>query len=109
MKAHRPWVGGILTIAFLFLGSVNGATAGFTRFDTSKAADVAFASLSTACNPRNLKAITGTEGDDVLIGTPGDDILLGLGGNDTIVGLGGNDILCGGPRQKRGSNPSLSS
>jgi len=44
----------------------------------------------------NVRAIRGTDGNDVLIGTSGDEAVCGFGGNDTIRGSAGNDILVGG-------------
>jgi TolB protein len=42
------------------------------------------------------RAITGTNGSDVLAGTDGDDVICGLGGNDEIDGGAGDDVLIGG-------------
>ena len=41
-------------------------------------------------------AITGTDGNDLLLGTNGDDTISGLGGDDTIFGINGNDQISGG-------------
>lgn len=46
-------------------------------------------------------AITGTEGDDVLVGTEGPDVFCDRGGNDQIVGLGGDDVVWDGPGDDR--------
>jgi len=44
-----------------------------------------------------LKAISGTEGIDVLIGYASNDVINGLAGNDTLLGNAGDDVLDGGP------------
>lgn len=49
------------------------------------------------CSRRNLRAIVGTDGDDLLIGTSGPDVFIGLRGDDRIEGLGGDDLICAGP------------
>ena len=46
-------------------------------------------------------AITGTEGDDVLVGTEGPDVFFDRGGDDTILGLGGDDVVWDGPGDDR--------
>ena len=46
-------------------------------------------------------AITGTEGDDVLVGSGGPDVFFDRGGNDTIRGLGGGDVVWDGAGDDR--------
>jgi len=41
-------------------------------------------------------AMTGTDGDDVILGTEGDDMISGLAGDDSLTGAGGNDLIDGG-------------
>jgi Ca2+-binding RTX toxin-like protein len=51
---------------------------------------------------REIRAITGTAGNDTLVGKdPFGNYFSGLAGNDIMIGLGGNDIFLGGAGDDR--------
>ena len=83
---------------------VSAAQIGQATFQTGTTADSLWVQVSdgkdwSAWQPFTvtpIHAITGTEGNDVLVGDAGANIIKGLGGDDDLSGLQGADVLDGG-------------
>jgi Ca2+-binding RTX toxin-like protein len=65
-------------------------------FDINHLKPAACAGITVTNLVTGSGALTGSEGNDLILGGPGADEINGLGGSDCILGGGGDDLINGG-------------
>jgi len=89
------------SIALTNIDDISDLSAGDFILESSDDTDVDVTPVDPGNDPTDTAAVTGTDGDDILVGTDGNDTINGGDGDDELGGGAGDDVLNGGSGNDR--------